>query len=232
MIGTISENIQKVKFNIEEAARKSGRNPEDITLIGISKTVEADRVQMAVDSGICHLGENKVQELCEKYDKVKGAKWHLVGHLQTNKVKQVLGKVSLIHSVDSMHLAQEIEKRAEAMGIFVDFLLQINVSGEESKFGINPSEAEAFSEFACSLKYARLKGLMTVPPPAVNPSDNKKYFDRLFEISVDIEQKKYHNINMDILSMGMSGDYTQAIECGATMVRVGSAIFGQRIYNI
>lgn len=227
----ISENIKSVKNRIEQAAKRVGRSPDEITLIGVSKTVEAKRVQEAVLAGVSNLGENRVQELLSKYDEVSGGIWHMIGHLQTNKVKQVVGKASLIHSVDSIHLLDEIERVSKNKGITSRFLLQVNVSGEESKFGISPDDVERFTEYACNLTNCNLCGLMTVPPPVLNPYENKKYFDKLYEISVDIQGKNYDNISMDILSMGMSGDFEAAIECGSTMVRVGSAIFGNRNYN-
>ena len=227
----IAENINNVIFNIEEAARRAGRPVSDITLIGVSKTVSVPRIKEAVSLGITELGENRVQELNEKYDEISGVNWHLIGHLQTNKVKYIIDKVKLIHSVDSIKLADEIERQAKLKGNLVDVLLQVNVSGEESKFGIDPSEAIGFAEYMAKLKNVRLCGLMTVPPPVLNSSDNKKYFNELFELSVKISAERYDNIKMNVLSMGMSGDYTAAIECGATMVRVGSAIFGNRIYE-
>lgn len=227
----IAENIEKVRFNICEAARRAGRKPSDITLIGVSKTVAVPRIKEAVSLGITELGENRVQELDEKYGEIDGVNWHLIGHLQTNKVKYVADKVKLIHSVDSVHLADEIERQAKLKNITVDILLQVNVSGEESKFGIAPSEAMRFAEYAEGLENTRLSGLMTVPPPVSEPSENKKYFNELFELSAKISAERYDNIKMNVLSMGMSGDYTAAIECGATMVRVGSAIFGNRIYK-
>lgn len=228
----ISENIRTVKNKINQAAIRSGRKPSDITLIGVSKTVDVARISEAVDAGITELGENRVQELTAKYDEISGVSWHLIGHLQTNKVKYIIDKVKMIHSVDSFKLMDEIEKAAGSKGVIADYLIQINVSGEDTKFGILPEEAERFAEYAASMKNCRLCGLMTVPPPVLNPDDNKKYFNRLFEISVDICNKNYDNISMDVLSMGMSGDYEAAIECGATMVRVGSAIFGKRNYNV
>ncbi len=226
----IAKNIESVNQRIADAAARSGRRVSDITLIGVSKTVDAARVQSAVDAGVINLGENRVQELTAKYDEVKGASWHLIGHLQTNKVKYIIGKTELIHSVDSIRLMDEIERCSAAKNVVTDFLLQINVSGEESKFGVAPSDAVRLAEYAANLKHCRLLGLMTVPPPVVNPSANKKFFDKLFEISVDIRAKNYDNISMGILSMGMSGDFEAAIECGSTMVRVGSAIFGKRDY--
>ena len=228
----ISENINIVKQRIADAARHVGREPSEITLIGVSKTVEAERVREAVEAGLTVLGENRVQELVSKYDEIPDVSWHLIGHLQTNKVKYIADKVCLIHSVDSFRLMDEIERTASAKDIFVKYLLQVNVSGEETKFGISPKDAERYTEYAAGLSHCRLSGLMTVPPPVVNPWDNKKFFDKLYEISVDIRAKNYDNISMDVLSMGMSGDFEAAIECGSTMVRVGSAIFGKRNYNI
>lgn len=227
----ICENIEKVKYNIAEAARRSGRNYDDITLIGVTKTIDVLRINTAVSAGITELGENRVQELLDKYGKAERANWHLIGHLQTNKVKYIADKVKLIHSVDSIKLADEINRRAQIEKRIIDILVQVNVSGENSKFGISANEAFAFAEYIGNLENVRLKGLMTVPPPVSEPSGNKGYFNELFELSVKLSAERYNNVTMDILSMGMSGDYTAAIECGSTMVRIGSAIFGKRIYS-
>lgn len=232
MINTdISENVEKVRFNIAEAAKRAGRRLDEITLIGVSKTVDVPRIKQAVAAGITELGENRVQELCDKYPEFEGVNWHLIGHLQTNKVKYIVDKVKLIHSVDSIKLADEINHQAGLKGVTASILLEVNVSGEESKFGIKPDEAVRFAEYIAGFRNTRLLGLMTVPPPVINPQDNKKYFNELFELSVKISAEGYDNVKMNVLSMGMSGDYTAAIECGATMVRVGSAIFGNRIYK-
>lgn len=227
----IRENIEKIRYNIASAAKRAGRDLSEITLIGVSKTVDVDRINAAVLCGVTNLGENRVQELLDKYDKIEGVGWHLIGHLQTNKVKYIADKVELIHSVDSARLADEIDLRARSCGRCVDVLLQVNVSGEESKFGVEPKAVFSLAEHVSALENVRLRGLMTVPPKAAVPSDNKRYFNELSELSAKIAAEGFDNIKMDTLSMGMSGDYAEAIECGATMVRVGSAMFGDRVYN-
>ena len=227
----IRERIEQVKYNIKTAAKKSGRKPEEVTLIAVTKTVEVPTILQALDCGITAVGENRVQELCRKRQEIdREICWHLIGHLQTNKIRQVLPCTDLIHSVDSIHLLEALEKEGEMQNRTVQFLLQVNVSGETSKFGISPDEVERFVEIAAGKKRIQLCGLMTVPPPVSNPEENKPYFSKLKHLALDIEQKKYDNISMDILSMGMSGDYVAAIEEGATHVRVGTSIFGQRIY--
>lgn len=227
----IRERIDQVRDNIKTAAQKSGRNVEEITLVAVTKTVEVPTILQALDCGITAVGENRVQELCRKRQEIdRTLDWHLIGHLQTNKIRQVLPYADLIHSVDSLHLLEALEKEAKQQNRTVNFLLQVNVSGESSKFGIAPSQAERFAEIAAEKQHIRLCGLMTVPPPVSRPEQNKPYFEKLKKLSVDIEQKKYDNISMDILSMGMSGDYVAAIEEGATIVRVGTSIFGQRMY--
>lgn len=227
----IRERIEQVRQNICEAAKKSGRKPEDITLVAVTKTVEVPTILTALDCGITAVGENRVQELCRKQQEIdREVSWHLIGHLQTNKIKQVLPHTELIHSVDSLHLMDALEKEAIRQNLNVKFLLQVNVSGEESKFGISPNQVMEFVEKAENKRNIQLCGLMTVPPPVQKPEENKPYFEKLKNLAVDIEGKNYDNISMDILSMGMSGDYTAAIEEGATLVRVGTSIFGKRIY--
>ncbi len=227
----IRERIEQVRQNIKTAAQKSGRKPEEITLIAVTKTVEVPTILQALDCGITSVGENRVQELCRKRQEIdREISWHLIGHLQTNKIRHVLPHVDLIHSVDSVHLLEALEKEAEIQNRTVQFLLQVNVSGETSKFGISPDEVERFVEIAAGKSRIQLCGLMTVPPPVSNPEENKPYFAKLKHLAIDIEEKKYDNISMDVLSMGMSGDYVAAIEEGATHVRVGTSIFGQRIY--
>ena len=227
----LEERIEQVRQTIREAARKSGRRPEEITLLAVTKTVETPIILQALDCGITAVGENRVQELCRKRQEIQreGVAWHLIGHLQTNKIRQVLPLADLIHSVDSLHLLDALDREAEAQNRNVKFLLQVNVSGEESKFGIAPDQVMQFVENAAAKRNVRLCVLMTVPPPVKNPEENKPYFAALRNLAVDIRQKNYDNISMDILSMGMSGDYAAAIEEGATIVRVGTSIFGQRI---
>ncbi len=230
---SISENYQRIMENIQKSAEKAGRNMEEITLLGVSKTVDLERMQEAIACGVYDLGENKVQELLWKYDALpkENLRWHLIGHLQTNKVKYIADKVELIHSIDSIKVARELNKQAEKCGRNIKFLLQVNVSGEESKFGISPDEVEEFLENAAVMRNIRLCGLMTIPPFTENPEHSRKYFYKLKKLFVDIGAKNYDNIFMETLSMGMSGDYGVAIEEGATIVRVGTALFGARDYT-
>lgn len=227
---SIAENIKKVQDKIEKAALKSGRNPEDITLIGVTKTHSADVINEGIEAGLTDIGENRVQELVGKYDGIdKNVKIHLIGHLQSNKVKYIADKVSMIHSVDSFKLAKEISDRAVSLGKVMDILIQLNISGEESKSGIAPDELEGLLEEISKLKGIFVRGLMTIPP--VETGDMKvsrEIFRKCNKIYVDKKAKIYDNIKMDILSMGMSNDFEIAIEEGSTMVRVGRAIFGER----
>lgn len=228
---TIQQNIQEIEEKIVAAANRAGRKREDILLLAVSKTIETERIKEAVDYGLVELGENKVQEILEKYDVMgENVQWHLIGHLQTNKVKYIIDKVKLIHSVESLKLAKEIEKRAAAKGIIADILIEVNIAGEESKFGLRPEEVEDFIREISIMQHICVKGLMAVAPFVENPEENRHYFRQLKELLVDINAKKIDNINMDILSMGMSGDFEVAIEEGATIVRVGTAIFGKRFY--
>lgn len=231
MDNSISENIKVIKEKIARAAEKSGRRGEDILLLAVTKTIDIDRIRMAVDCGLTELGENKVQEITDKYDALeRDVKWHMIGHLQTNKVKYIIDKVKLIHSVDSLKLAEEINKRAAAAGIVMDILAEINVAGEDSKFGITCDSAEETVREMSLMKNIRVRGLMTVAPNVENGEENRPVFRKLKQLLVDINSKNIDNVNMDILSMGMTGDYETAIEEGATIVRVGTGIFGPRIY--
>lgn len=228
----IAENIKEIRANIDEAARRSGRNPKDVLLLAVSKTVEVPKIKAAVECGLDELGENRVQEIMEKYEPLgPDVKWHLIGHLQTNKVKYIIDKVKLIHSVESLKLAEEINKQAGKHGITADVLVEINMSGEESKFGILPEQAEEFIRELANLGNIRVRGLMTVAPFVENGEENRVYFRNMKQLLVDINAKKINNITMDILSMGMTGDYITAVEEGATIVRVGTGIFGSRNYN-
>jgi len=229
----IKENIQLVKENIVRAASKKGRNPDDITLIAVSKTMPVEDLMEAYNAGTRVFGENKVQELCEKYEVMpKDIRWHMIGHLQTNKVKYIVDKVELIHSVDSMKLAEQIEKEAEKKNVDVDILVEVNVAEEDTKFGTTTDAAMKLVEEISALKRVHIKGLMTIAPYTENPEENRKYFAKLKQLSVDIMKKNTDNISMSVLSMGMTGDYTVAVEEGATLVRVGTGIFGVRNYNI
>ena len=222
----IKDNVKRVMEEIARAAVSSGRNPEDITLVGVTKTVTYQQAKELMDAGVTNLGENRVQSLLEKYEHLKDAPvWHLIGHLQTNKVKYIADKVSMIHSVDSLKLAEEIDRRFGKAGNVADILVQVNVSGEKSKFGIRPEDAFSFMESLSPLKNLRVCGLMTMAPKTDRPDDCRKFFYGLHKLSVDIRDKKYDNIYMSHLSMGMSGDFREAILEGATIVRIGSALF-------
>ncbi len=231
MMKSMEQNIAQVRQNIAQAAKKVGRNPEDILLLAVSKTKPVEQIKEAVSYGLTSLGENKVQEIMDKYEPMgEGIHWHLIGHLQTNKVKYIIDKVDMIHSVESIRLAEEIEKRAAAKNKVMDILVEINIAQEESKFGIPVNEVESFLQELSKFSHIRIRGLMTVAPFVENPEENRLYFRKMRELLVDINTKKIDNINMDVLSMGMTGDYMVAIEEGATIVRVGTGIFGERYY--
>lgn len=221
----ISKNIEKIRQNISLACEKSGRNPDDIILLGVTKTIDADDIKKAVDEGVFHLGENRVQEFLEKEDKLDDVKWHIIGHLQTNKVKYIIGKTFLIHSVESIKLAKEIQRLSALKNITTDVLVEVNVSGEESKYGIKCEEIEDFLEKIDKFDAVKVKGFMTMAPKYATDDEIRQIFRKLYKIYVDISQKKYNNINMEYLSMGMSSDYELAVLEGANIVRVGSAMF-------
>lgn len=225
----ISENIDVINGRIREAALRSGRNAGEVKLIAVSKTVGTDRIKEAFQCGITDFGENRVQELCDKYDilDVK-CNWHLIGHLQTNKVKYISDKVSMIHSLDSMELALEIQKRAEKAGRQLNALVQVNIAGEDTKFGISPENTLKFVREVSKLGNIRIKGLMTIAPLVTDPEDIRWVFSDLRKLLIDIRQENIDNIDMECLSMGMSNDFEVAIEEGSTMVRIGTAIFGKR----
>ncbi|RKD27854.1 hypothetical protein SAMN02745883_00233 [Caminicella sporogenes DSM 14501] len=231
----IKENIYNIKENIKEVCYKINRNPEDIKIIAVTKTVDVDRIKFAIDCGVSSIGENKVQEILEKYDKIdKSIEWHMIGHLQTNKVKYIIDKVDMIHSLDSIKLAKEIEKRAAKISREIDVLIQINVANEESKFGIHPDDVYEFIDEMVRFKYIKVKGLMTIAPYAENPEEVRKYFKEMKSIFEQVNMKyceNYENIEMKYLSMGMTNDYLVAIEEGANIVRIGTGIFGKRNYN-
>lgn len=226
----IRENLENVNSIIDNAAKKSGRSSEDVTLIAVTKTHSPEVINEAIDAGVTDIGENKVQEIMEKYDRVKPVRWHLIGHLQTNKVKYIIDKVYMIHSVDSVRLMDEIDRQAKKHGIIMKILIQINISGEETKFGINPDEIDEMLDHAEDLENVEVCGLMTILPKVDSTISNRLHFVNIKRIYIDISKKKYNNITMKYLSMGMSGDYEMAIEEGSNMVRVGRAIFGERKY--
>ena len=227
----LKENLESVEEKIQEACKKSGRNREDVTLIAVSKTKPVETLQEAYDLGVRVFGENKVQELTEKYDSLpKDIHWHMIGHLQRNKVKYIIDKVDLIHSVDSIRLAETIDKEAQKHDLIANILVEVNVAKEESKFGLMPEEVPAFVEQISKFSHIRVKGLMTIAPFVENPEKNRTVFADLRKLSVDIAKKNVDNVNVSILSMGMTNDYEVAVEEGATMVRVGTGIFGARNY--
>lgn len=228
----IEKNLAEVREKIADAAKKSGRSAEDITLVAVTKTHPVEAINEAIDLGVTDIGENKVQEIMEKYDRVKPVRWHLIGHLQTNKVKYIIDKVYMIHSVDSIKLMDEIERQAEKKNVeSINILIQINESKEESKFGIDETQLEEMLEHAETLKRVKVCGLMTILSKFDNEVALSLQFRDIRNKFIDISGNKYDNITMEFLSMGMSGDYDIAIEEGSNMVRVGTAIFGHRDYG-
>lgn len=229
---SISENIASIRLRIEAAAAKTGRTGADITLVGASKMNDAAACREAIAAGIDALGENRVQEMTRKLSEnaYDGAPLHFIGHLQRNKVKQVVGKAALIQSVGSLALLDEIEKTAEKLGIVQDILLEVNIGGEEAKSGFAPEETEAAAVLARELPHVRVRGLMTIPPVETVPHGNLVYFEKMHRLYVDINGKIYDN-KLEYISMGMSGDFADAIRAGSNMVRVGTAIFGARDYT-
>mgnify|MGYP004687970525 FL=1 len=218
---------------MEEACRVSGRNPEEVSLIAVSKTKPVSMLQEAYDAGCRDFGENKVQEIMDKIDQLPSdIRWHMIGHLQTNKVKYIVGKVFLIHSVDSLHLAEAISKEAVKQNTTVNILIEVNVAKEDTKYGAMAEDTVSLVEKIALLPGICVKGLMTIAPYVENPQENRQYFVKLRQLAVDIKSKNIDNVHMDILSMGMTGDYMVAIEEGATYVRVGTGIFGERQYGL
>ena len=229
---SIAENIAQVKANMERAARNAGRDPKEILLVGATKMNDAARVKEAIAAGLPCCGENRVQELLEKHEAgaYAGADLHFIGTLQKNKAKYLVGLVSLIHSVDSVELMKELSRQAEKRGIVQDILLEVNTGGEASKSGFSPEGLSSALEKAGDFPGIFVRGLMTIPPICQKPEENLPYFDLLRQLFIDNGEKKYDNVRMDFMSMGMSGYYEAAIACGANIVRVGTAIFGQRHY--
>lgn len=228
----MQEAIDKIKHNVANAAEKSGRRPEDIMLLGVTKTVGCDLMEKAYDLGITNFGENRVQEYLRKTDIIKRkCNWHLIGRLQTNKVKYLDQRVALIHSLDRIELAKALQARGEKIDFAFPVLVQVNVSGETSKAGIEPEQVKDFLLTVSKMGNIQVRGLMTIAPYTDQPEEVRHVFRKLKKISVDIMREKIENISMGELSMGMSGDYIVAIEEGSTIVRIGSAIFGERIYR-
>lgn len=228
----LKENLTNVEKAVREACEKSARKRSEVTLIAVSKTKPITLIQEIYDAGVRDFGENKVQELCEKYDRLPSdIRWHMIGHLQRNKVKYIIDKVCMIHSVDSYRLAEEINIQAKKHKLIMPILLEINIADEQTKFGITKEDAILLAEEVSQLDSVRVEGLMAVAPYTENPEDNRKYFKQIKKLAVDIQRKNIDNINMHALSIGMTGDYTVAIEEGSTMVRVGTGIFGERDYG-
>ena len=231
----VEENLKAIRFNIEQAAAASGRNPDDIILMAVTKTVPAPVINHALSLGVDYIGENRVQELASKYDELhrEGKHIHLIGHLQTNKVKQVVGRVEMIQSVDSVRVARAISDKSLALGIVTEALVEINIGNEESKSGVKPEEAY---ELICQISEfdgINVQGLMAIPPADCEIAQTIRYFDEIHKLFIDIGSKNTHNSSytMKHLSMGMSADYAEAVRHGSTMVRVGTALFGRRTYN-
>ena len=228
----LKENLKTVEEHVQEACKRAGRSREEVTLIAVSKTKPLEMLQEIYGEGVRDFGENKVQELCDKMEQLPpDIRWHMIGHLQRNKVKYIVGKVALIHSVDTYRLAEEINIQAKKRGIIVPILVEVNIASEETKFGTTAEDAMLLVEEISKLENVRIKGLMTIAPFVENPEDNRLYFRKIKQLSVDITNKNIDNVSMEILSMGMTGDYEVAIEEGATMVRVGTGIFGARNYK-
>lgn len=232
LLADIEYNYKTIEERIAEAAIKSGRSREDITFLSATKTVSPELINYAISLGLKYIGENRVQELLSKYDSynLNDATLHFIGHLQTNKVKQIVDKVSMIQSVDSVKLAKEISKQSVVKGINTDILVEINIGNEENKSGVLPEQAEDLLWEISKMDNIFVKGLMTIPPICENEQKIRKYFHKMHNIFIDISGKKIDNISMEVLSMGMSSDYYEAISEGATMVRIGSSLFGERNY--
>ncbi|WP_455618086.1 YggS family pyridoxal phosphate-dependent enzyme [Eisenbergiella sp.] len=229
----IKENLDRVQENIRNACARAGRKDDEVTLIAVSKTKPVSMLEEAYALGVRDFGENKVQELVDKAGQLpKDIRWHMIGHLQRNKVKYIIDKAYLIHSVDSLRLAEEISKEAVKHGVTVNILIEVNVAGEESKFGVSPEDTPVLIEEISRLPAIQVRGLMTIAPFVEKAEDNRIIFNALLKLYVDISRKNIDNVHMDFLSMGMTGDYEVAVEEGATFVRVGTGIFGERSYRI
>ena len=228
-MNTIRDHLNEVRENIQKACEKAGRSPQEVTLIAVSKTKPLFMLEEAYEAGARDFGENKVQEILEKHPKMpEDARFHMIGHLQRNKVKQVLPHAVLIHSVDSYRLAEQISQEAGKLGITAKILLEVNVAKEESKFGMMPEDVEEMAGQIAALPHLQIEGLMTIAPFVDDPEKNRPVFRKLYQLSVDIKKKNIDNVNTGVLSMGMTGDYQVAVEEGSTMIRVGTGIFGAR----
>lgn len=228
----LKKNFEEVEAKIQAACDRAGRKREEVTLIAVSKTKPVELLQEAYDLGNRIFGENKVQEIVDKYDQLPNdISWHMIGHLQRNKVKYIIDKAAMIHSVDSLRLAEAIEKEAAKKGITADILIEVNVAKEDTKFGVMPEDAGGLVLQVSKLPHIRVRGLMTIAPFVENPEENRIYFRRLRNLAVDIGENKSDNVTMSVLSMGMTNDYEIAIEEGATMIRVGTGLFGARNYR-
>lgn len=225
------ENYADITERINSAALRAGRNPEDIILLAATKTVDIDTINYAIEKGIKYIGENKVQELLLKDDSISGAHKHFIGHLQTNKVKDIINRVEMIESVDSLKLAAEISKQALKSGKTMNILIEINIGDEESKWGFTPENALDSIKEIVKLPNINVKGLMAIPPVCENMEENRKYFKQMYKLFIDIGSEKIDNSSMEYLSMGMSDDFEIAIEEGANIIRLGTALFGKRIYK-
>ena len=226
------ENLRNVQEKIAAACQRVGRDPREVTLVAVSKTKPLADIETLIPAGQMDYGENYVQELVGKYEQVsRPVRWHMIGHLQRNKVKYIIDKVELIHSVDTLSLAEQIEKEAARRSLTAEILVQVNVAGEDTKFGLAPEDVEAFLDKISPLSHVHVAGLMTSAPYVTNPEENRCYFQKLHKLFIDIRAKNIDNIDMKILSMGMTNDYEIAVEEGATMLRVGTGIFGERNYN-
>ncbi|MCI8542525.1 YggS family pyridoxal phosphate-dependent enzyme [Acetatifactor aquisgranensis] len=227
----VRENLETVKGIIRASCERAGRPESEVTLIAVSKTKPLELVQEAYEAGARDFGENKVQDLLDRIETMPSdINWHMIGHLQRNKVKYIVGRVAMIHSVDSLRLAEEISRESVKRQVETDILIEVNVAGEESKFGVSVEETASLVEKASKLPAVHVRGLMTIAPFVEDAEENRKYFQKLKQLSVDIENKNIDNVNMSVLSMGMTGDYSVAIEEGATFVRVGTGIFGERAF--
>ncbi|MBQ9157176.1 MAG: YggS family pyridoxal phosphate-dependent enzyme [Eubacterium sp.] len=228
----LSENLKSVKGRIAAACERAGRDPSEVTLVAVSKMKPLEDIETLLADGQLEYGENYVQELCDKYEHIsRPVHWHMIGHMQRNKVKYIIDKTVLIHSVDSLHLARQIEKEAAKKDLTADILIQVNVAHEDTKFGLDAGETLDLIREISLLPHVHVRGLMTSAPFVDDPEENRCYFRKLHELFIDIRDKNIDNVDMDILSMGMTNDYEIAIEEGATMIRVGTAIFGARNYS-
>lgn len=229
----VAQNVRAIMQQVRDTALQAGRDPSEVQVMAVTKTVDSVLVNAAIGAGITLLGENKAQELCAKYDSYHkdGVQIHFIGHLQTNKVRQIVDKVSMVESVDSIKLAREIDRHCAAIGKVMDVLLEVNIGREENKTGVFPELLPALLEEAGKLEHIRVRGLMTIPPVCETEEEVLQYFSQMRQLFIDIKQKKYDNISMEILSMGMSADYLAAVRCGSNIVRIGTAMFGQRNYK-